>query len=64
MHIEMGDDKKYSVTGLGTVTFQREHWDPLTLKSVTYVTGVISKSDPGRLQTRKTSSNCFKPTLG
>jgi len=32
MHIEMVDDEKYSVTGLGTITFQRKHGAPLTLK--------------------------------
>eukprot|EP00253_Pinus_taeda_P011151 PITA_11151 len=37
IHIEMGDDKKYSATGLGTITFQRELVDPLTLKNVMYV---------------------------
>eukprot|EP00253_Pinus_taeda_P016792 PITA_16792 len=37
MHIEMGDDGKYSVTGLGTITFQREHGAPFTLKNVMYV---------------------------
>eukprot|EP00253_Pinus_taeda_P020075 PITA_20075 len=37
MHIEMGDDGKYSVTGLGTITFTREYGAPLTLKNVMYV---------------------------
>jgi len=37
MHIEMGDDKKYSITGFGMITFQREHGDPLTLNNVIYV---------------------------
>ena len=37
MHIEMGDDCKYIVTRLGTITFQREHGDPLTLKNFMYV---------------------------
>lgn len=37
MHIEMGDDGKYSVTGLGTITFKMENWAPLTLKNVMYV---------------------------
>ena len=23
MHIEMGDDRRYSATGIGTITFQR-----------------------------------------
>ncbi|MCY6488406.1 hypothetical protein, partial [Actinobacillus pleuropneumoniae] len=29
MRIEMGDNRRYSVSGLGTVTFQREHGAPL-----------------------------------
>jgi len=37
MHIEMGDDGKYSVTGVGTITFHREHVSPLTLKNVMHV---------------------------
>ena len=37
MHIEMGDDKKYNFIGLGTITFKRQHGDPLTLKNVMYV---------------------------
>ena len=37
MHIKMGDDKRYSATGLGMVTFQREHGSPLTSKNVMYV---------------------------
>ena len=40
MHIEMGDDGKYSVTGLGTITFEREHATPLTLKNVMHVPGL------------------------
>eukprot|EP00253_Pinus_taeda_P028298 PITA_28298 len=36
-HIEMGDNEKYRFTRLGTITFQREHEDPLTLKNVMYV---------------------------
>eukprot|EP00253_Pinus_taeda_P029089 PITA_29089 len=40
MHIEMGDDGKYSVTGLGTITFRRVHGAPLTLKNVMYVLGL------------------------
>jgi len=37
MHIEMGDNRRYSATGLGMVTFQREHGAPLTLRDVMYV---------------------------
>jgi len=40
MHIEMGDDKKYIVLGVGTISFQREHGAPLTLKNVKYVPGL------------------------
>jgi len=40
MHIEMGDDRRYSVLGVGTVSFQREHGAPLTLTDVTYVPGL------------------------
>jgi hypothetical protein len=40
MHIEMGDDGRYSVTDIGTVTFQRESGSPLTLKDVMYVLGL------------------------
>jgi len=34
MHIEMGDDSKYSVTSVGIITFQSEHVAPLSLKNV------------------------------
>eukprot|EP00253_Pinus_taeda_P016979 PITA_16979 len=37
MHIDMGDDGKYIVTGLARITFQREHGAPLTLTNVMYV---------------------------
>ena len=37
MHIEVGDDGRSSATGLGMITFQREHGAPLTLKNVMYV---------------------------
>ena len=37
MHIEMGDDGKYNVTGMGKITFEREHGALLTLKNVMYV---------------------------
>jgi len=40
MHIEMGDDMRYSVTDIGTITFQREFGYPLTLKDVMYVPGL------------------------
>ena len=40
MHIEMGDDRRYSATGIGTVTFQRESGYPLRLKDVMFVPGL------------------------
>ena len=40
MNIEMGDDRSYSATGLGTITFQSEHGAPLTLRDVMYVPGL------------------------
>eukprot|EP00253_Pinus_taeda_P022849 PITA_22849 len=40
MRIEMGDDERYSVLGVGTVSFQREHGAPLTLTDVKYVPGL------------------------
>eukprot|EP00253_Pinus_taeda_P021384 PITA_21384 len=36
MHIEMGD-RRYNVSGVGMVSFQREHGAPLTLRDVMYV---------------------------
>eukprot|EP00253_Pinus_taeda_P032421 PITA_32421 len=41
MCIGMGDDGKYSISRLGTVTFQREHGAPLTLTDVKYVPGLM-----------------------
>ena len=37
--IEMGNDEKYSVSGVGTISFQREHGARITLTDVKYVTG-------------------------
>eukprot|EP00253_Pinus_taeda_P030304 PITA_30304 len=37
MLIEMGDDRRYSVSGVGTVAFQRKHGAPLILTDVKYV---------------------------
>jgi len=37
MHIELGDEGRYSGTRLDTVTFQREQGAPLTLRDVMYV---------------------------
>jgi hypothetical protein len=40
MHIEMGDDGRYSATGIGTITFQRESSKPFQLKNVMHVPGL------------------------
>ena len=40
MHIEMGDDGRYSVTGIGAITFQRESGKPFQLKNVMHVPGL------------------------
>ena len=40
MHIEMGDDERFSVLGVGTVAFQREHGALITLTDVKYVPGL------------------------
>eukprot|EP00253_Pinus_taeda_P025116 PITA_25116 len=40
MRIEMGDDRRYSVSGVGTITFQREHGAAITLIDVKYVPGL------------------------
>ena len=37
MRIEMGDDERFSVSGVGMVSFQREHGPPITLIDVKYV---------------------------
>ena len=37
MRIEMDDDKRYNVSGVGTVAFKREHGPPITLTDVKYV---------------------------
>ena len=36
-HIEMGDNGRYSATGIGIVTFEREKSSPLRLKSVMFI---------------------------
>jgi len=38
--IVMGNDEKYSVSGVGTVVFQREHGAHITLTDVKYVPGL------------------------
>ena len=40
MHIEMGDDGRYSATGIGTITFERESGKPFLLKNVMHVPGL------------------------
>ena len=40
MHIEMGDDERYSVSRVGTVDFQREHGALITLIDVKHVPGL------------------------
>jgi hypothetical protein len=40
MHIDMGDDRRYSATGIGTITFQRELGKPFQLKYVMHVPGL------------------------
>ena len=40
MRIEMGDDGRYNVSGVGTISFQREHGLPITLTGVMYVSGL------------------------
>ena len=40
MHIEMGDDGRYNVTGIGTITFEREYGNPFLLKNGMHVSGL------------------------
>ena len=40
VHIEMGDDGRYSVTGIGTISFERESGKPFILKDVMHVPGL------------------------
>ena len=40
MCIEMGDDERYSVSRVGTISFQREHGALSTLIDVKYVPGL------------------------
>ena len=41
MHIEMGDDGRYSATDIGTITFERESGKPFQLKYVIHVPGLM-----------------------
>ena len=40
MHIEMSDNGRYSATGIGTITFERESGKPFQLKYVMHVPGL------------------------
>ena len=40
IYIEMGDDGRYSATGIGTITFERESSKPFQLKYVMHVPGL------------------------
>ena len=40
VHIEMGDDGRYSATGIGTISFERESDKPFVLKEVMHVPGL------------------------
>ena len=40
MHIELGDDGRYSAIGIGTITFQRQSGKPFQLKYVMNVPGL------------------------
>ena len=41
VHIEMGNDGRYSVTGIGTISFEREFGKPFILKEVLHVPGLM-----------------------
>eukprot|EP00253_Pinus_taeda_P033326 PITA_33326 len=40
VHIEMGDDGRYSVTSIGTISFERESGKPFILKEVMHIPGL------------------------
>ena len=40
VHIEMGDDGRYSETGIETISFERESGKPFILKDVMHVPGL------------------------
>jgi len=40
VHIEMGNDGRYSETGIGTISFERESSKPFVLKEVMHVPGL------------------------
>ena len=40
VHIEMGDDGRYSATSIGTISFERESGKPFVLKEVMHAPGL------------------------
>ena len=40
MHLEMGDDGRYSTIRIGTIIFQRDSGKPFLLKDVMHVPGL------------------------
>ena len=40
VHIDMDDDGRYSVTGIGIISFERESGKPFVLKEVMHVPGL------------------------
>ena len=40
VHIEMGNDGRYSATGIGTISFKRESDKPFVLKEVMHIIGL------------------------
>lgn len=40
MHIELGDNGRYSAIGIGTLTFMRDSGSPLHFKDVMFVSGL------------------------
>ena len=40
VHIEMGDDGRYSATGIGTISFERDSGKPFILKDFMHVPGL------------------------
>ena len=40
MHIEMGDNGRYSATDIGTITFERDSGKPFLLKDDMHVPGL------------------------
>ena len=41
VHIKMGDDGRYSATGIDTISFERESGKPFVLKEVLHVPGLM-----------------------